>query len=75
MPYRREGATTALKMLGPAAGGNPRTLVLDRRFTNPMTEAVADALAAACVAGLSLESSDTPSHLIDLLAEKDTPST
>jgi len=64
-----------LKMLGPAIGGKPRTLVLDRRFTKPTTEAVADALAAAWVAGLSLGSSETPSHLMVLPGEKDAPST
>jgi len=75
MPYIREGVTTALKMLGPAAGGNPKTLVLDRRLINPTTAVVADAPAATCVAGLSLGSGKTPSHLMDLPGEKNAPST
>ena len=44
MPYRREGVTTASKMLGPADGGKPRRLVLDRRLTRSTTEAIANAL-------------------------------
>jgi len=65
---------TVLKILGPADGGKPRRLVLDRRLTRPTTKAVADALAAAWVAGRSLGSSETPSHLMDLLGERHTPS-
>ena len=57
--------TIALKILEPAEEGKSKTLMLDRRLTRPATEAVADALEAACVVGLSLGSSDMPNHLTE----------
>jgi len=56
-------------------GGEPRALALDRRLTKPTTTAVTDVLSAARAAGLSLRSSETPSHLMDLPGKKYTPST
>jgi len=67
--------TTVSKILGPAEGGKPRSLVLDKRLINPTTDAVAAALEAAWVTGLSLGSRETPSHLTDLSGRKDVLST
>jgi len=61
---------TALNMFRPASGGKSRSLVLNRRLIRPTIKAVADALAAAWVAGLSLESIETPGDLLDLPGEK-----
>jgi len=72
---QKRGGDDCIEDVGVSRGGNPRTLVLDRRLIKPTTAVVADAFAAACVAGLSLGSSETPSHLMDLPGEKDAPST
>ena len=67
--------TTASMILESAEGGKPLSLVMDKRLTSLTTDAVAAALAAAWIAGLSLSSRETPSHLTDLPGRKDVLST